>query len=143
MYDIPFSSPVQLPLAPRFRGSGVSRSMCSCGIGIGLDRGRGIRDEAFRSPVGWYTLLDVSMWASAAISSGVRMSNSFISGSSLLSSCRIGDWTLRFFRSTAGFVSAARLGTSGISSLSSLRGLDLLADLLRWTGNPIPASCNS
>ena len=48
LYAMPTSSPVQLPLAPLFRGSGVPRSMCSCGIGIGLDLGSGIREELFR-----------------------------------------------------------------------------------------------
>lgn len=48
LYERPVSSPVQLPLAPRFRGRGVSRSMCPCGMGMGLDRGSGMREELLR-----------------------------------------------------------------------------------------------
>ena len=88
----------------------MSRSMCSCGMGMGLERGRGIREEAFReSDRGWRDPFaeSVSMWLSVTVSPGVLMSKSFAKVFSPPSSCRIGDSSLLFFLSFSGGISAS------------------------------------
>ena len=78
----------------------MSRSMCSCGMGTGLDRGKGMREEPLRTSSCWrnpFKALD-SKLLSAAISSGVLMSNSFTKECSPPSSCRVGASIFLCFR---------------------------------------------